>query len=72
MAFGQSAFLNLNENKTRFYNSIALSECFYLQINKKSFNEVVEAQKKKSLNAKIAFIKTIPDFNNEGLPRSKL
>lgn len=34
MAFGESTLLSLHENKNRFYNAVAMSESYYLQINK--------------------------------------
>lgn len=33
---------------------------------------MVSAQEKKSLNEKMSFLKSIPDFNSNGIPRYKL
>lgn len=42
MAFGETGFLTKSENKKRFYNAVALSECVYLTIAKKDFQSVIE------------------------------
>lgn len=42
MAFGESGFLTPGDNKARFYNAIALSECVCLTISKKDFQLVIE------------------------------
>jgi hypothetical protein len=37
MAFGETGFLTGNDNKKRFYNAVALSECYCLTISLKDF-----------------------------------
>ena len=56
MAFGQTAFQNSPEGKKRFYNAVALSECYYLTISRKDFQMAIELQEKKSLNEKVQFL----------------
>lgn len=72
MAFGESALFNIYENKNRFYNAVALSETFILTISRREYAKLIHTHAKKSLNEKIAFLKTIPDFNGASIPRSKL
>lgn len=72
MAFGESALMNIYEQKTRFYNAIAMSETIILRISRRDYAKVVHTHAKKSLNEKIAFLKTIPDLNGAGIPRNKL
>jgi len=48
MAFGETSFLNFNDNKVRFYNAIALSDCVVLTLSRKDFFHVLETQEKKS------------------------
>jgi len=42
MAFGETGFLSQNDHKRRFYNAVALSECVYLTISLKDFQNVIE------------------------------
>ena len=56
MAFGQTAFQNSAESKKRFYNAVALSECYYLTISRKDFQMAIELQEKKSLNETVQFL----------------
>lgn len=72
MAFGESPILNLSDNKNRFYNAIALTECYVLHIRRDDYERVYQAQERRSLSEKMAFIKTIPEFNSQTLTRSKL
>jgi hypothetical protein len=48
MAFGETSFLNLNDNKLRFYNAVALTDCVVLTLSRKDFYHVLETQEKKS------------------------
>lgn len=60
------------ESKPRFYNAIALTEVYYLQITKDDFSRVISDQQRRSLLDKQQFLKSIPEFDNPGLTRSKL
>ena len=73
-AFGESSVLSAADGKfqTRFYNAVALTEVYYLQITKEDFLRVYGEQQRRSLLEKQAFLKTIPEFDNPSLTRSKL
>jgi CRP-like cAMP-binding protein len=57
MAFGESGFLNTNDNRARFYNAVALTECVCLTISKSDYLRYLDKQEKKSQNEKLYFIK---------------
>jgi len=42
MAFGETGFLKTSDSKKRFYNAVALSECYCLTISLKDFRMVIE------------------------------
>jgi CRP-like cAMP-binding protein len=43
MAFGETALLQLNESKSRFYNAIALTDVHVLAIKRAEFLKIFQA-----------------------------
>ena len=70
MAFGE--FAVAKEGKRKFYEPITLTDCLCLVISRLDFEMSLKEVEKKSVNEKIVFLKTIPEFNHISLSRNKL
>jgi len=71
MAFGETALLDFQNTSLKFFNAVALTECWYLEINRDDYERIYKAQDKRHLTAKSAFIRIIPEFNNYGFSKQK-
>ena len=71
MAFGETALLNFNDTRLKFFNAVALTECWYLELNRDDYERIYKAQDRRHLNEKSAFIRIIPEFNNFGFSKQK-
>lgn len=70
-AFGEMSFLP--ENKKKFYNAVALSNCVIISLSKLDFDTIQKEVESKLLNEKSSFVRTIPEFVNAiSLSRSKM
>ena len=70
MSFGE--FAVAKEAKRKFYEAITLTDCLCFVISRLDFEMSLKEVEKKSVNEKIVFLKTIPEFNHISLSRNKL
>ena len=64
--FGESILLGRQE-KNRFFNAIAMSNCKLLRISRIDFNYMLTLQDRKVFNEKIEFLRSLPEFKNLSL-----
>lgn len=70
-SFGESGFLH-NQDRPRFFNAIAMTDCLILQLQKSDFDKQIAKQEKNIFNEKMAFLTSCPALSKLHLTRSKL
>lgn len=71
MAFGESFMLG-GSDRNRFYNAIAMTDCYCLSLSKESFDYIMCSSERKIFNDKMIFLRSLPEFRHLSLPRQKL